>query len=298
VRKLVWIAVVIFFLALSSCSGLVDFFTIPEPTPNTSPAEEEPTDSGLDATGDPWADGTLLWNDEFEGTAVDLTKWVLETGAGGWGNNELQTYTTTNATIGTVLGTSSLVITAKKDAQGNWTSSRLKTAGLYAPTYGKIEARIKLPYGQGIWPAFWMLGSNIGTVSWPRCGETDILEMVGGTAVGKSDAKAYSTLHWNSGTAINHVQTNSLTYTLPTGRFADAFHTFGVEWTPTTIRWWVDGVLRGTNSTTDPTMGTTFQKPFFLLLNLAVGGIWPGNPDATTVAPQTMAVDWVRVYAY
>lgn len=121
--------------------------------------------------------------------------------------------------------------------------------------------------------------------------------MIGGTVSPKSDSKAYETLHWNAGAGYSPAQSNSNTYTLPTGKFADGFHTFGVEWTATNIKWWVDGVLTGADSTTDATMGSTFQKPFFLLLNLAVGGQWPGNPDTTTVAPQTMAVDWVRVYA-
>ncbi|NNM66605.1 MAG: family 16 glycosylhydrolase [Spirochaetales bacterium] len=256
------------------------------------------------SNGDPWYGGTLLWSSEFNGSSINTAKWAFDTGGGGWGNSELETYTTTNASIQNVQDgsylDSCLVITASEDSIGNWTSARLKTEGLKNFTYGKIEARIKLPYGPGMWPAFWMLGSNIGTVGWPQCGETDIMEMIGSTnttssTLVPSNSTVYGTIHlWNSSTSSN-ASYQPEQYTLPSGIFASAFHTFGVVWTSTSITFYVDGVAQG-SVTPDSTTGTTFQQSFFILLNLAVGGTWPGNPTSATVSPQTMDVDWVRVY--
>ncbi|NNM67135.1 MAG: glycoside hydrolase family 16 protein, partial [Spirochaetales bacterium] len=256
------------------------------------------------SNGDPWYGGTLLWSSEFNGSSINTSKWAFDTGGGGWGNNELETYTTANASIQNVQDgnyiDSCLVITASKDANGNWTSARLKTEGLQSFTYGKIEARIKLPYGPGMWPAFWMLGSDIPQVGWPQCGETDIMEMIGNTNTTSSTAvpsnsTIYGTLHWWNGSSGSDASYQPENYTLPSGIFADAFHTFGVVWTSTSITFYVDGVAQA-SVTPDSTTGTTFQKSFFILLNLAVGGNWPGNPTSATISPQTMDVDWVRVY--
>ena len=283
---------------LSDYSTWASFTYAATPTPTPTPAP-------ITSTGDPWYGGQLLWDDEFNGPTIDPTKWTFDTGAGGWGNNELETYTTSNASIQNVADGSStdscLVITAQKDAQGNWTSARLKTLGLQSFTYGKIEARMKLPSGNGMWPAFWMLGTNQNSVGWPACGETDIMEMIGGTGVSPSgatlsDSTVYGTLHWLSSATNAAASTQPEVYTLPSGKFSDAFHTFGVVWTPTSITYYVDGVQTGT-VTPDTTTGTTFQNPYYLLLNLAVGGNWPGNPTASTVSPQSLDVDWVRVYA-
>jgi beta-glucanase (GH16 family) len=245
---------------------------------------------------DPWSARTLVWSDEFSGAAVDTSRWTYDLGAGGWGNAELETYTTANASVQTVGGASCLVITAQKDGAGNWTSARLKTQGLQTFSSGKIEARVKLPRGQGMWPAFWMLGSNIGSVGWPACGETDILEMIGGSTGTRSDSKVYGTLHWKDAGSGAHDSYQPEQYTLGTGAFADGFHVFGIDWTATRITYFIDGVPTGFTGITDQSMGSTFQKPFFLILNLAVGGNWPGSPDSTTPSVQTMAVDWVRVY--
>ncbi len=283
-------------------------YAAPAPTPTPSPTPTptpSPTPAPITSTGDPWYGGQLLWDDEFNGPTIDPTKWTFDTGAGGWGNNELETYTTSNASIQNVADGSStdscLVITAQKDAQGNWTSARLKTLGLQSFTYGKIEARMKLPSGNGMWPAFWMMGTNQNSVGWPACGETDIMEMIGGTGVSPSgatlsDSTVYGTLHWLSSATNAAASTQPEVYTLPSGKFSDAFHTFGVVWTPTSITYYVDGVQTG-SVTPDSTTGTTFQNPYYLLLNLAVGGNWPGNPTASTVSPQSLDVDWVRVYA-
>ncbi len=264
------------------------------------------TSTTLSSTDDPWYGGTLLWDDEFNGNSINPANWAYDLGNnGGWGNNELETYTSSNASIQNVTDGNStascLVLTAQKDTNGNWTSARLKTEGLQNFTYGKIEARIKLPYGNGMWPAFWMLGSDINSVGWPACGETDILEMIGGTGTSStsgsslSDSKVYGTIHWLTNNTKSNASYQPEIYTLSSGKFADAFHTFGVIWTSTSITYYIDGQQTAYVSP-DSTTGTIFQQPFFLILNLAVGGTWPGPPNSSTVSPQTMDVDWVRVY--
>jgi beta-glucanase (GH16 family) len=185
-----------------------------------------------------------------------------------------------------------LVITAKQESIGGfpYTSARLKTRGKAAWTYGRIEARIKVPIGQGIWPAFWLLGSDINTISWPACGEIDVMENLG-----SMPSEVHGTLH-GPGYSVGAGPT--ATYTLPDGaRFADDFHRFAVAWEPGTTRWYVDDMLYSTKTPADIGKGNAwvFDQPFFILLNLAVGGNWPGSPDATTSFPQTMTVDCVRV---
>lgn len=242
---------------------------------------------------DDWTPGsgwTLAWSDEFEGTAVNSANWTFETGAGGWGNNELQTYTPMAAAV----QNGELIITANRNADGSYTSARLKTQGKHAWKYGKIAARLKLPRGQGIWPAFWMLGSNITTVGWPKSGEIDIMEMIGGGE--DRDDSFYGTLHWD---ANGHASTGTGRHELPDPQIlADDYHVFEIEWNSLVIIWRRDGVEFGRSSidvSQWPTM-TEFHENFFILLNLAVGGNWPGNPDATTTWPQRLLVDWVRVY--
>ena len=249
----------------------------------------------LDPTGDPWASQpgwALTWHDEFNGTAVDTGKWTYDLGGGGWGNGELETYTQANAAVGPAGGESCLVITADSGLN----SARLKSQGIFAALYGRIEARIKLPAGKGIWPAFWMLGSNLGQVGWPACGETDIMEMVGGDPGSTANAKVYGTIHWKGTLSNQEASSQPEVYTLGSGQFADGFHTFGIEWNPATITYFLDGIQTGSAPDNLVTQGTIFQQPFFLIFNLAVGGQWPGSPDNQTTFPQTMAVDWVRIY--
>lgn len=236
----------------------------------------------------------LLWSDEFTGPAGSRpspTKWRYEVGGSGWGNNQLE-YDTDRTTNAALDGAGNLVITARRESfQGReYTSARLNTLGLYAQAYGRFEARIRLPIGQGIWPAFWLLGANIGQVSWPACGEIDVMEYRGqqpNVIVGSVHGPGYS-----GGAAI------SRNYTLPSGTFNDGFHVFSVDWTPTRIDWRVDGNLYHSVTPASMTGGRTwvFDHPFSILLNLAVGGNFLGNPDATTVFPQSMIVDYVRVY--
>jgi beta-glucanase (GH16 family) len=247
---------------------------------------------------------TLAWGDEFNGpagSAVDGTKWVAEVGNGsnGWGNHERQYYTNTtkNASMD---GAGNLVITAYRESLGKkfrcwygecqYTSARLKTQGRFEQTYGRFESRIRLPYGQGIWPAFWTLGNNIQTAGWPTCGEIDIMENIG-----REPSLVHGTIH---GPGYSGAGGIGAPYSLTSGAFSDAFHVFAVEWEPNQIRWYVDGNLYQTRTPGDlpPGSAWVFDHPHFMLLNLAVGGYWPGDPDSTTVFPQKMYVDYVRVY--
>jgi beta-glucanase (GH16 family) len=219
----------------------------------------------------------------------------METGGNGWGNAELETYT--NRQQNAHMQDGNLIITANSETYAGsdgitrqYTSARIKSAGLFEQRYGRFEARIRIPQGQGLWPAFWMLGSNITTVSWPACGEIDVMENIG-----KEPAIVHGSMH-GLGYSGGHGLTAA--YALPSGKFADDFHVFAVEWEPSVVRFYVDGNLYETRTPNDLPPGTTwvFDHPFFVLLNVAVGGNWPGAPDATTVFPQNMLVDYVRVY--
>jgi beta-glucanase (GH16 family) len=246
---------------------------------------------------------TLVWADEFNGPAwsgIDSTKWTAETGGWGWGNNEFQYYTKhlRNASQD---GNGSLVIKAVRDSfmpkyqcwygKCRYTSARLITKDKFEQANGRFEARLKVPFGQGLWPAFWMLGNNINTVGWPSCGEIDVMENIG-----REPSTVYGTIHgpgYSGGNGLGG------SYTLPNGqRFADDFHTFAIEWEQNVIRWYVDGILYSTKTNANLPTGATwvFDHPFFILLNVAVGGNWPGSPDNTTVFPQFMYVDYIRVY--
>ncbi len=219
-----------------------------------------------------------VWADEF--TNGISSSWQFENGGGGWGNNEKEYYQPANATV--VNG--QLQITAKKQSVGGmpYTSARMKTQGLKEITYGRIEARIKRPIGQGLWPAFWMLGANINSVGWPKCGELDIMEYV------NTDPKVYGTAHWDNNGQADYG--NSITTT-------DDYHVYSIEWTPTYVRWFMDGTKYHELNITNNTGGTEeFQRPFFMLLNLAVAGNWPGQTVDESKLPATMYVDYVRVY--
>jgi beta-glucanase (GH16 family) len=266
----------------------------------------------------------LVWSDEFDGpdgSAPDPRKWTYDIGVDddGWGNKELEYYT--NSPRNGVVRGGNLVITAVKEkytgpnvqpkgpdenqpagsgtaGQGtvtrDYTSARLKSQGLFSQTYGRFEARIKIPHGQGIWPAFWMLGDDIDRVGWPRSGEIDIMENVG-----KEPSKVHGSIH-GPGPSGSSTDDMTATYALPTREaFSDAFHIFAVEWEPKVVRFYVDGNLyeTATPAGLPQRTGWVFDHPFFVLLNLAVGGDWPGSPDDSTQFPQRMLVDYVRVYA-
>ena len=236
----------------------------------------------------PWL---LVWSDEFNGESINSENWTYDIGGSGWGNAELQYYTDRpeNARI----EDGQLVIEARQEEQRiqgrEHTSARLKTEGLQSWTYGRIEARIQIPTGQGIWPAFWMLGDNITTTSWPRCGEIDIMENIG------SQPKiVHGTVHGPGYSGANGVGNS---YPHPeSGAFADDFHLYAVEWEPEELRWYVDDEHYGTVTIDDVPGEWVYDHPFFIILNVAVGGQWPGYPDETTEFPQQMRVDYVRVY--
>ena len=245
---------------------------------------------------------TLVWQDEFDGakgTTYDHTKWAADTGGAGFGNQEREFYTTRtdNAALD---GDGHLVISALTEPQPTsylcwygacrYTSTRLKTQGVISWTHGRFEARIRVPRGQGMWPAFWMLGDNIGTVGWPQCGEIDIMENIG-----REPGTVHGTIHgpgYSGGNGIGRP------FTLQSGAFSDDFHVFAVEWRANHVSWYVDGTLYHEMTPANTPSGTqwVFEHPFFLLLNFAVGGQWPGDPDVTSTFPQQMVVDYVRVY--
>jgi beta-glucanase (GH16 family)/polyisoprenoid-binding protein YceI len=248
------------------------------------------------AASDPkWA---VTWSDEFNGpngAPPDPKKWIFETGGNGWGNHELEYYTSRSENVRQENG--DLVIEAIKQpfigADGvrrDYTSARIATAGRFSQKYGRFEARIKLPPGRGLWPAFWLLGDNCKTVGWPRCGEIDIMENIG-----SEPAVNHGSMHgpgYSDGHALTAI------YTLASGRFSDGFHTFSIEWQPSVVRFYVDGHLYETRTPADiPGRRWVFDHPFFIILNVAVGGDFPGNPDASTAFPQRMQVDYIRVYS-
>lgn len=232
---------------------------------------------------------TLVWQEEFNSTSINAADWTYDigTGNGGWGNNELQYYRTDNASI--IDG--NLVITAKKEPflGREYTSTRLKTQGLRSFNYGRIDVRAAMPEGQGVWPAIWMLGTNITSVGWPRCGEIDIAEMVGGQGREKT---VLGTVHWdNNGTYASFGGTR----TLSNGTLAKTFHIYSVEWTSQSIKWYIDDVQYHAIDIT-PAELSEFKNSFFLILNLAIGGNLPGNPNASTVFPQYFIVDYIRYF--
>lgn len=231
----------------------------------------------------------LVWEDDFSGTALNTSNWSHQIGASGWGNNELQYYTSGSNNI-TVSG-GHLSITAKQESYNgaNYTSARIRTINNADFTYGRMEASIQLPEGQGIWPAFWMMPTNNAYGGWPASGEMDIMEYLG-----HQTNKAYGTCHY--GYVGDHQYLGS-NYTLPSGTFPNNFHVFAMEWEPDTIKWFVDNVNYYTVKRSD--LGSypwVYDKDFHFILNVAVGGNWPGPPNGTTVFPQTMKVDYVRVY--
>ncbi len=242
---------------------------------------------------------TLVWNDEFDGAIGDLPdfeKWSYDLGTGdhGWGNNELQTYTNDPENISQD-GNGNLVITAIKNGS-SYTSARIKTKGILEQQYGRFEARIQTPYGQGLWPAFWMLGNDSDTNTWPKCGEIDIMELRG-----QKPNVVQSSLHGPGYFGSNPITD---TYTLINNRFDTGFHIFAVDWDENKIDFYVDGYLyqRVNKSDVDNKVvyGVpkvwAFDHPFYLILNLAVGGNFLGNPNTSTSFPQKMTIDYVRVY--
>lgn len=232
----------------------------------------------------------LVWQDEFNSSTLNLLDWNFETGAGGWGNNELQNYKKENVSV----TGGHLIITAREESPGMFTSSRITTQDKFEFEYGRVDIRAKLPEGQGIWPALWMLGSNFNTVGWPACGEIDIMEMIGGSG---RENTIHGTLHWqdpNGNPGNNNHAEFGKSFT-GANSFSDDFHVFSIIWDEAKIEWLVDGNSFQVQSILDPNK-SEFQDFFFFIVNVAVGGNWPGNPDSTTEFPQQLMVDYIRVY--
>ncbi|MDX1501370.1 MAG: glycoside hydrolase family 16 protein [Thermoanaerobaculia bacterium] len=243
----------------------------------------------------PWCE--LVWSDEFDGDALDLSRWQVQTGDGtaeglpsGWGNNELQWYQAANATVADGV----LTVTAREETVGGfaYTSARIRSLGRGDFTYGRFEMRARMPVGQGLWPAFWMLPSASRYGGWAASGEIDIVELLG-----HEPDLIHGTIHFGGEWPAN--TSRATDWRLAGGDFHDGFHLFAVEWEPGELRWYVDDVHYGTQSEWSSTGGpypAPFDADFHLLLNLAVGGNWPGPPDASTRFPQELVVDYVRVY--
>jgi beta-glucanase (GH16 family) len=235
----------------------------------------------------------LIWSDEFEGPAgqlPDSQRWQFDIGTD-WGNAQLE-YDTNRPENVSLDGEGHLAITARQELfEGQeYTSARIKTKNLFERKWGRFEARVHLPLGQGIWPAFWMLGNDIDDVSWPQCGEIDIMEYRG-----HEPRVLHGTIH-GPGYAGDNAIGNS--HVLAQGGFNLGFHEFAIEWNETGITWFVDGHIYHSVTPSELPAGTewVYDHPFFILLNVAVGGHWAGPPDEETVFPQTMLVDYVRVY--
>jgi beta-glucanase (GH16 family) len=236
----------------------------------------------------------LVWQDEFDGPAgqpPDTLRWRHDVGGSGWGNNQLE-YDTDRPENASLDGSGHLAIVAREEAYMGraYTSARINTRGRFAATYGRFEARIKLPSGRGLWPAFWLLGSDLDAVGWPTCGEIDIMEYRG-----QQPRVVHGSLHgpgYSGGSALTSP------FELIPSAFDQGFHDFAVEWDAERITWMVDGITYKTATPDDLPAGTrwVFDHPFFIILNVAVGGNYVGPPDASTSFPQTLLVDRVRVY--
>jgi len=249
----------------------------------------------------------LVWQDEFDGpagTAPDAGRWRFETGDGcasgncGWGNNEREYYTADRANVA-LTGDGSLAITARVAPAGlrcyygacRYTSAKLSTRGLYEPSYGRVEARIRLPRGQGLWPAFWMLGSGFPALPWPACGEIDIMEFRG-----SRPGEMSSAMHgpgYSGDTPFVH------RFGWPEVALSSDFHRYAAEWEPGQVRFYVDDVLHYTvNRSATSTLGEwAFDHPFYIILNLAVGGHFDRDPESDAIFPATLLVDYVRAYS-
>ena len=249
-----------------------------------------PTDSTGYVTPASYPGYHLAWSDEFNGNSLNTGDWNYEQGGTGWGNQELENYT--NRTQNVFVSAGHLVIEARQESYGgnNYTSGRITTQGKQQFTYGRIDIRAKLPVSKGMWPALWMLGSNINSVPWPGCGETDIMELVG-----SAPAQVTGSMHWQQSGGSEGTYNNN--FDLSSGDFSQQFHVYSIIWKQDSLQFLVDDHLYVNGSLANVTSGTyPFNSPFFFIFNVAVGGNWPGPPDNTTVFPQRMFVDYVRVF--
>ncbi len=241
-------------------------------------------------TPESYAGYNLVWSDEFNSSELNTVDWTHETGGHGWGNQELQYYT--NRTDNAYLSDGSLVIEAKKENfnGSGYTSARIITQSKQSFAFGRIDIRAVLPEGQGIWPALWMLGQNFGDVGWPACGEIDIMELVG-----HEPSKTHGTAHWGP-QGQSYSFNKGEDYSLGGEKFSEKYHVFSLVWEANSIRWLVDDNEFFHLTPSDVGGFYPFNSDFFFIFNIAVGGQWPGSPDATTQFPQRMYVDYVRVF--
>lgn len=276
-----------FTITVQAHSTVTDFIS---QTLEVSVTAPDPTQSGYESP-ESYEGYTLKWEDDFEGSTIS-DDWTFEIGDAcpnncGWGNNELEYYRRENARQ----ENGYLYITARKEDFGgkSYTSSRMITKGKRSFTYGRVDIRAILPQGKGIWPALWMLGSNINEVGWPACGELDMMEMVGGN---DGDKTVHGTIHWeNDGSHASYGGSTMLS----SGKFADEFHVFSIIWDAQKIVWLLDNVPFKEVDITPEDL-EEFHRDFFIIFNVAVGGDWPGSPDGTTSFPQQMIVDYIRVF--
>ncbi len=229
----------------------------------------------------------MIWHDEFTGNELKVKNWAFDIGGDGWGNNELQYYTGRSENARVEDGLLIIEARAEEYENNNFTSARIKTQGLKFWRYGRYEARMKLPSGQGIWPAFWLLGTNVRQDGWPICGEIDIMENIG-----KEPFTLYGTVH-----AEGYSGENGLSGSIDSAEaLSDDFHVYAIEWDEGEIHWFLDDQEYFSISANEVPAEWAFDHFFFIILNLAVGGNWPGAPDDATVFPQQLLVDYVRVY--
>ncbi len=232
----------------------------------------------------------LVWNDEFDGDQLDTGCWTREVGGHGWGNNELQYYTDREENA--YLADGSLIIEAKEESFDNrdYTSARIITKDNCEYAFGRVDVRAILPEGQGIWPAIWMLGGNFAEVGWPACGEIDIMELVG-----HEPSRVHGTAHWGpQGQSWSHNQGEH--YDISGKKFSEEFHVFTIIWEPGKIEWFVNDNKFFTLTPATVSEQWRFDQEFFFIMNIAVGGNWPGSPNSTTQFPQQMIVDYIRVF--
>jgi len=230
----------------------------------------------------------LVWSDEFLEEEINTSNWTYDLGGGGWGNQELQTYT--SSAENSMISEGKLVILAKASG-GSYTSARLKSIGLQEFQYGRIDIRAKLPVGQGLWPAIWMLGANYTSMGWPACGEIDIVELVG-----SNPRRVHGTVHFGNNPSQHQSAGQGISIPFP-DTFADEFHVFSIEWEESLIRWFLDDQEYFSISPSNMNgQNYPFNEEFFFILNVAVGGQWPGPPSENTAFPQFMAVDYIRVF--
>ena len=249
-----------------------------------------PTDSTGYTTPTSYPGYTLAWSDEFSGSTLNPQSWNFESGGGGWGNNELENYTSRPQNL--FLSQGNLIIEARQESYGgsNYTSARINSAGKQQIQFGRIDIRAKLPVSKGMWPALWMLGSNFSSVGWPACGETDIMELIG-----VNPSQVVGSMHWKQQDGSEGTYNNS--YSLSGQDFSQQFHVFSLIWSQDSVQLLTDDHMYVNGSIHNVTSGVyPFNSPFFFIFNVAVGGDWPGPPDGTTIFPQRMFVDYVRVF--